>query len=133
MASTQMPFCRWKFCITLAVVAAALAVNFLFHLTFGTKLLFFLFLVAVSVAAHFEGLGAGLLATALTSLAVLFFFVEPIFSFAVSEPYDWVRLVVFAFCGIIAITSELLADRTRKRTVETWLKRARGKVDEKDR
>ena len=109
MASTQMPFCRWKLCVTLAVVVAVLAVNLLFHLTFGTKLLFFLFIVAVSIAAHFEGLGAGLLATALTSLAVLFFFVEPFFSFAVSEPYDWVRLAVFATCGIIAIASELLS------------------------
>ena len=133
MASAQMPFFRWKLCVTLAVVTVALVVNFLFYLTFGTKLLFFLFIVAVSVAAHFEGLGAGLLATALTSLAVLFFFVEPVFSFSVSEPYDWVRLVVFAVCGIIAITSELSADRARKRTVETWPKRARREVDEKDR
>lgn len=133
MAPTQMPFCRWKMCVTLAVVAAVLAVNLLFHLTFGTKLLFFLFIIAVSVAAHFEGWGAGLVATALTSLAVLFFFVEPLFSFAVSEPYDWVRLAVFSACGIIAVATELLVDRTRKRRVETWLRRAREDIDEKVR
>jgi len=89
--------------ITLVGVTGALSVNLLIDVAFGARWLFFLFLVAAFISTFYEGWKAGLLATSLTSLAILFFFVDPIHSFAVSQSYEWVRLATFSVSSIIAI------------------------------
>lgn len=131
MASHQTPFCWWlKLRVTPAVVATALTVNLLFYSVFGTKLLFFLFMLALGIAAYYEGWRAGLLATILTTVAVLYFFVEPTLSFSVTDEYDWWRLMVFAFCGLAAICGVLWPEHAQRRSVKKWRERLRKRGDD---
>ncbi len=56
---------------------------------------FLLFTAAVLVAAWFGGLGPGLFATALATLASAFFFMRPWLDLRVEHPVERVRLVLF--------------------------------------
>jgi K+-sensing histidine kinase KdpD len=70
------------------------------------------FLAAVMVAAWFGGLGGGLLATALASLAIDYFFLRPVGSlFSFSHPEDVLRLGVFVLVAVLI--SSLNAARRR--------------------
>ena len=60
-----------------------------------------LFSLGVILTAGYGGLGPGLLATGLSLVAGSYFFLEPMRSFAVEQPNDWVRLVVFAITGTV--------------------------------
>jgi len=59
-----------------------------------------LFLLAVMISAWRGGLGAGLLATALSTLASAFVFIPPAYSLRI-ERSDVLQLVVFAFAAIV--------------------------------
>src|SRR5262245_54333538 len=65
----------------------------------GAELPFLLFWPTVVFAAWYGGLGPGLLATALSSLAAAYFLLEPRHSLAVTEPAAWLGLAVFAAGG----------------------------------
>jgi signal transduction histidine kinase len=73
-----------------------------------------LFLLAVMVSAWRGGLGAGLLATALSTLATVYAFIPPHFSFSVDPDY-FLRLFVFTFAAVIIGT---LSSARRKAEVE---------------
>lgn len=62
---------------------------------------FSLFLAAIAFSALYGGLGPGLLATLLSSLAVTYFFLPPRFSFDLSDPSVPVRLAVFGFAALL--------------------------------
>jgi PAS domain S-box-containing protein len=54
------------------------------------------YIIAVSFAAWFGGLGPGLLATALSAVTLAYFFVPPYFTLRVESPPDVLRLGLFA-------------------------------------
>ncbi len=60
-----------------------------------------LFFVAVMVSAWYGGLGPGLLATALSTLAVNYFFIEPHFSLNVTNLGTIVQLAVFTMAALL--------------------------------
>ncbi|MEH2026320.1 DUF4118 domain-containing protein [Nostoc sp.] len=57
--------------------------------------IFLLFFAAVAVSAWYGGMEAGLLATALSTLAVSYFFLEPVFSLLVASLDNIVGLGLF--------------------------------------
>src|SRR5204862_1532776 len=56
---------------------------------------------AVALSAWFGGLGPGLASTAFSVLAILFFFMPPIFSIDVGNPVTQVRLILFALVALL--------------------------------
>jgi signal transduction histidine kinase len=59
-----------------------------------------LFLLAVMISAWRGGMGAGLLATALSALASAFVFLPPTYSLRIDRD-DWQQLAVFTFAAVI--------------------------------
>ncbi|WP_335100170.1 hybrid sensor histidine kinase/response regulator [Nostoc sp.] len=89
---------------------------------------FLLFFAAVAVSAWYGGMQAGLLATALSALAVSYFFLEPIFSLFVASLDSMVRLGLFVLVTILIslLNSEL---RTAKQYLQMSEARFRRLVD----
>ncbi len=56
----------------------------------------------IVMSAALGGLGPGLLATAICTLESLYFAIDPVASFAVSQPVEWVGLGALAFTGVFA-------------------------------
>jgi K+-sensing histidine kinase KdpD len=69
-----------------------------------------LFLLAVMFSAWRGGLGAGLFATGLSSVASAFVFLPPYFSFEIGSD-DWLQIAVFAFAA--CVVGSLSASRRR--------------------
>ena len=88
-----------RYSIAVWTVGLAFAGTFL-SAPFMTPGLSPLFLLAVMVSAWRGGLGAGLLATILSTLATAYAFIPPHFSFSV-EPEYFLRLFVFTFAAVI--------------------------------
>lgn len=75
----------------------------------------FLFYPAVFLSARVDGLRGGLVATVLSSLLALYFFIPPQFSFAVLSPLSWLTLVVFVGMGVLfSVTHEQLRKANRR-------------------
>lgn len=70
---------------------------------------FAIFQGAVVIAAWSGGMKAGLLATTLSSLLINYFFTEPRYTFAVTDPNDLIRLGIFLL--VTVLISSLNADR----------------------
>jgi K+-sensing histidine kinase KdpD len=98
---------RWttKLARTALLIAAALLVNLLMYGTGQSTVLFFLFPLAIAGASALAGWGYGLLAILMSTLAVLFFFVEPRFTLQTTHAREWERLGLFAFYGLIAVVA----------------------------
>src|ERR1044072_1910661 len=88
-----------RYSIAVWTVGLAFAGTFL-SAPFMTPGLSPLFLLAVMVSAWRGGLGAGVLATLLSTLATVYAFIPPHFSFSV-EPEYFLRLFVFTFAAVI--------------------------------
>ncbi|MEH1901463.1 MAG: ATP-binding protein [Nostoc sp.] len=90
--------------------------------------IFLLFFAAVAVSAWYGGMEAGLLATALSTLAVSYFFLEPVFSLFVASLDSVVRLGFFVLVTILIslLNSEL---RTAKQYLQVSEARFRRLVD----
>ena len=65
----------------------------------------------ILMGAAFGGLGPGLLSTALCALESLFFATEPIGSFRVADPWNWVGIGTLALTGLLA---SLLFERLKR-------------------
>lgn len=75
----------------------------------------FSLVIAVLVSAWYGGLGPGLLATVLSLLVAIYFFVEPYYSFAIASLAYQYRLIRFTVIGvIISALSELRLQAIRK-------------------
>jgi PAS domain S-box-containing protein len=75
------------------------------------------FFAAVMLSAWYGGLGPGLLATALSTLAINYFFVEPIYSLNIPNLGTLVRVSVFVMAAIL-INSLNAAQRVAQRRAE---------------
>src|SRR3954451_450371 len=79
------------------------------------------FLLAVLFAAARFGLRAALFASALSFLAYNYFFIEPLHTFSVAEPHEWLTLFVLLS---VAVLTSAIAGRARDQA-RTALERAR--------
>ncbi|BAZ48376.1 multi-sensor hybrid histidine kinase [Nostoc sp. NIES-4103] len=102
--------------VTVLAVGSALLLTLLLQ-SLLTPTIFLLFFAAVAVSAWYGGMEAGLSATFLSTLAVNYFFIEPVFSPAVHSLDSKLRLVFFVVVATIIswLNSEL---RTAKQCLE---------------
>jgi PAS domain S-box-containing protein len=107
-----------------AVLSVALAL--------GTNLLFYrsleptptpLFFAAVMVSAWYGGLGPGLVATMLSTLAINYFYVEPIHSLDINNLGYLARLSVFVMAALLINSlnqAQRLAQRKAEANLQAW-------------
>jgi K+-sensing histidine kinase KdpD len=109
------------YAVTLLAVGNALLLTLLLQPLLKPTI-FLLFFPAVTVSAWYGGMKAGLLGTALSTLAVTFFFLEPVFSLFVDNLDSIVRLGLFMLVTILIslLTSEL---RTTKQHLQMSLQK----------
>lgn len=100
-----------------AVVATSimLAVRMAFGEALGKQPTLIIFTMSIMVSAYVGGLGAGLLATALTCAVASYFLLPPIYSFAISSSVERWQLffVVLAGCCISLLNHALHRSRRR--------------------
>ena len=109
------------YAVTLLAVGSALLLTLLLQPLLKSTI-FLLFFAAVAVSAWYGGIEAGLLATALSTLAVSYFFLEPVFSLFVASLDSIVRLGLFVLVTILIslLNSEL---RTAKQHLQMSLQK----------
>jgi two-component system sensor histidine kinase KdpD len=103
----------------LVLVALATLLSWVLHNNLSLINLMVLYLVAVVLAAFFQGRGPAILASLLSMLTFNFFFVPPQMTFRVSDPEYLLTFLGFLVVGIVIST---LASRVRKQ-VETARRR----------
>ena len=102
---------RWtSFVWSTAAVGTALAAGWLFSALAPLPNISMVFLMAVLFAAVSFGMWHAIYASALSFLAYNFFFIEPLYTFQISEAHEFFALVVFL---IVAIVTSALAGRVR--------------------
>jgi PAS domain S-box-containing protein len=100
-----------RYGIALLAVGVALGIRFALEPFIGAKWPYLGYALAVMVAARFGGLGPGLLATGGSILAVVYFLIEPRYSFRVDDPQEFGGMAVFAIVGAgISVLSGQLRD-----------------------
>ncbi len=101
----------WPFiCATMAVAAALAIGHVLTRLTPLPNLSMIFMLAVLSVAVSF-GIWPAIYTALLSSLAYNFFFIEPLYTFTIAEPYELLALIIFV---IVAIIASALAGRARQ-------------------
>jgi C4-dicarboxylate-specific signal transduction histidine kinase len=112
----------WCYGLAIALVAAALLLSLALEVPFGNPFWFF-FPVAVIAATWHGGTRPGWLAVALSTLAVLYYFIPPLRSLAV-KPHDVPFFLTFVVCQIAS--NWLISWRRR---TEDSLRDARDKLE----
>src|SRR6266700_6235536 len=112
----------WRYGLAVSSVAVALIVTLLLH---PDKLIAPVFILAIMVAAWMGGFGPGLVAAVLTTLAIAYFFLPPIYSLRF-DANEIPHLIVFFVSAFLV--SSWSAARSR---AETLLRRARDEMDAK--
>ncbi|MEI1375127.1 ATP-binding protein [Nostoc sp. UHCC 0926] len=109
------------YAVTLLAVGSALLLTLLLQPLLKSTI-FLVFFAAVAVSAWYGGMEAGLLAIALSTLAVSYFFLEPVFSLFVASLDNIVRLGLFVLVTILIslLNSEL---RTAKQHLQMSLQK----------
>ncbi len=105
---------------TIAMVAAATLLRLGLLQALGTRATYITFYPAVILAALYGGLPAGLVATVLSGLAADYFWLEPVSSFGIAHPADWLSIALFLASGtmISGVAEALHRARARARRAE---------------
>jgi signal transduction histidine kinase len=112
----------WRYGLALALAFAALLFSLILQVRFGNPF-WLLFPAAVITATWYGGKGPGWLAVAISTIAVLYYFIPPARSFAI-KPSDIPFFHAFAACQIIA--NRLVSWR---REAEDSLRQARDELE----
>jgi two-component system, OmpR family, sensor histidine kinase KdpD len=119
-AAPRRPWLRWPetlavvplhFLYATLAVAAALGIGEVLTQITPIPNLSIVFLLAVLVTAMSFGIWPAIYASVLSFLAYNFFFIPPIYTFTVAEPYELLALVIFL---VVAVVSSALAGRVRE-------------------
>jgi PAS domain S-box-containing protein len=116
---TALPPQLLRYGVALLSVVLALATNLLLH-SYLEPTPTSVFFAAVMVSAWYGGLGPGLLATLLSTLAVNYFYIEPFYSFNLNNAAYIVQLSIFVLAALL-INSLNQAQRSAKRKAESSL------------
>ncbi len=106
-----------RFGIAILCVGLALAIGFLLGPDVNVKLGPLLLIAGVVLAAWFTGLGPGLMAIILATLAVEYFWTEPIYSFVVVRG-ELPLMISFILCGVIGLGLSLQRRRREQESAE---------------
>ena len=116
-AAANMRFGSWKtpdpmpFVWSAMAVAVAIAVGRGLSALIPLPNLSLVFLMAVLLPAIAFGIWPAIFASVLSFLAYNFFFIEPLYTFTVAEPYELLALVAFL---VVAVITSALAGRVRE-------------------
>src|SRR6202522_4598803 len=113
-----------RYALAIAFASAALGLSLVLQVPFGNPFWLF-FPVAVIASTWFGGRGPGWLAVGLSTLAVLYYFIPPIRSFAM-KPRDVPFFLLFIACELIA--GQLISWRWQ---VEESLRRSRDELEKR--
>ena len=114
----------FAYLLTVSFVTAALAITLGIREFSSIYPTFFAFYAAVVASAWYGGYGPGWLSVVLSTLAVNYFFLPPLYSFAPSSA-DLPRLIAFVICAIVAN-----AVSGRQKRTETALRVARDRLEQ---
>ena len=92
-------------------MAAALAIGKVLTTLTPIPNLSMVFLLAVLVTAMNVGMWPAIFASILSFLVYNFFFIPPIYTFTIAEPYELLALVIFL---VVAVISSAMAGRVRE-------------------
>ncbi len=93
--------------IAVAATTLVLVVRLLLNPVLGGDAPLLAFVLAVMLAARYGGLGPGLLATLLSVLVGIYFFLPPYYVFAVPSKADMVRIALFVAVGtLVSVLSQ---------------------------
>jgi PAS domain S-box-containing protein len=84
-----------SYAVAILLVAASLFCRLSLQPWLGVKVPYLQFFPAIMLAAWFGGFGPGLVATALSAMLAVYFFVPPVGSLGIADPTDVVSLVLF--------------------------------------
>jgi PAS domain S-box-containing protein len=122
-ASRAAASSAFAYLLTAAFVTTALAITLGIREFFAVYPTFFAFYAAVAASAWYGGSGPGWVSVVLSTLAVNYFFLPPLYSLAPSSA-DLPRLVAFIICAIVAN-----AVSARQKRAETALRLARDGLE----
>ena len=114
----------WHYLLSTVHVAAALAFGMLLYRVLDVRNIALVFLTAVLASAVQSGLRPALFASVLSALAFNFFFLEPLYTFTVSDPESVIALGFFLVVAVVAsnltarVQRQAAAARQRARTTE---------------
>ena len=120
-ADRRTPFSPWPYVVALAAVSIALGAALLIHPFLGVENIDLVFLTGVVMVAVRLGLLPSLFASLVSSLCYNFFFLQPVYTFTIT---DATNLAAFFFFMLIAILVSNVAARVRTQAV-TATERAR--------
>ena len=100
-----------SFLYATAAIAAALGIGELLTKLTPIPNLSMVFLMAVLLTAVSFGVWPAIYASLLSFLVYNFFFIEPIYTFTIAEPYELLALVIFL---VVAVVTSALAGRVRE-------------------
>jgi PAS domain S-box-containing protein len=120
--------------LAIAAPAGALLVRYAFSFWIGDRPFQILFVVPIILSAYIGGLGPGLLATALSALAMDWFAIQPLHSFAIDQPFEVIYWWLLVLVGVlISILSGALhrtrADNRIERELRSRAERALSELD----
>lgn len=119
----------------LATATILIVQYFLLPLFMGSPPLL-LFLLGVALAAWYGSFRAGLFATVLSTLASIFYLIEPLHSWQIVEQSEWLRTLLLLIVGsVLSLIIALLRREERKALTEvlTQKKRLEGEIVERQR
>jgi signal transduction histidine kinase len=103
-ASPAHPLSRWglarRYAFAVVAVLLVLLLRWSLQPFLGYQAPMLAFVLAALLAAWYGGLGPGLVATGLSLLAGVYFFIRPTGSFWAEGPENIARLLLFAFIGV---------------------------------
>jgi PAS domain S-box-containing protein len=108
--------------VAAATVIAATAVRLVLLQLMGNRYGFLTFYPAVMLSALYGGLWAGLLTTALSALAYIYFFIPPVGRWLVTSAGDWVALGIFFLSGALLSFMVKAMDRAHDRAHQAELR-----------
>ena len=124
LTSAGKPVPGWRYyVIALVLVAVTLMIRIGMQPWDGGLPLLILFVFPIIISAYLGGLGPGLLATALASAAVDYFFLAPYDSFLFATPTAFMQWLLFLLGGVMI--SVLLGEITRLRAAASGESAAR--------
>jgi two-component system, OmpR family, sensor histidine kinase KdpD len=119
-AAPRLPLLQWRrplaiapahFLYATVAVAAALGVGEVLTKITPIPNLSIVFLLAVLMTAMSFGIWPAIYASVLSFFVYNFFFIPPIYTFTIAEPYELLALVIFL---VVAVISSALAGRVRE-------------------
>lgn len=112
---------RWLvYAFTVTMMVIMLLVRLKMPVQAETRLMLFVFMLPIILAALLGGLGPGLAATALAALFSLYFLIAPVRSFAISAHHDLIQLSLLIINGLVCTLVSEALHRSRLRAKARW-------------